>query len=145
MTEKLTLKHWIRVMGLLKSSKLEYLKTADGQHPTEVQRFLHRQARLRHHFFQDLELQVRAKYEEKEPFQLAGVQIEQRFVTSLQQHTKSSSLEKCAEIDAEILELIERPENDGIIIQPLLNAIQEAGLYLQKIQEKKEAKTKFWS
>ena len=145
MSEKFTQQQWIRVLGLLKSSKLEYLKAADGQHTTETQRFLHRQARLRHHFFQDLELQIRSKFEEKESFNLSGIQMEQRLVASLQQSTQLSLLEKCLEIDNEVLGLIERSKNDDIIIQPLLKTLVEAGLFLQKQKEKQEAKTKFLS
>ena len=90
MAVKLHINQLIRALGLLKSSKLEYLKTAEGRHPTEVQRFLHRQARLRHHYFQELEVQLRSFQQDTDITHIKGVQMEQRLVASLQDSQKTS-------------------------------------------------------
>lgn len=137
------LQQYIRILGLLKSSKLEYLKAAEGQHPTEIQRFLHRQARLRHHFFQDLELQLRAQFQDQQPFHLAGIQMEQRLVASLQQSVQPS-VEKCIELDTEIVNTLNKLENDGLIIQPLQKDLTEAISFLQKLSPKQKSKSSFW-
>ena len=133
----------VRILGLLKTSKLEYLKTADGQHPTDTQRFLHKQARLRHHFFQDLELQLRSFFKENETFHLAGIQMEQRLVASLQDSQKTS-LENCLEIDSEIQNLLNEIAEEPLDLDELSKTLSETIISLEKLTQPMPTKTQTW-
>ena len=134
---------WIRVLGLLKSSKLEYLKTVEGQYPTETKRFLHRQARLRHHHFQDLELKIRGQFPEVTTVHLSGVQMEQRLVASLDQNTKTS-LEKCLEIDGEIITTLHAINDSEIDTQALEIILNNAITSIEKIQLNQKSQSRSW-
>ena len=134
---------WVRVLGLLKSSKLEYLKTVEGQYPTDTKRFLHRQARLRHHHFQDLELKIRGQFPEATSLHLSGIQMEQRLVASLDQNTKTS-LEKCLEIDREIITILHSIDVTDIDSQALEVILENAITSIEKIQLNQKSQSRSW-
>ena len=129
-----------RALGLLKSAKLEYLKTAEGQHSTEVQRFLHRQVRLRHHFFQDLEVKLRALAPNKQGIHFAAAQMEHRFVSSMSD-TLTKDYENCMEIDSKIIETLGSLEEIEIDTQQLLIQLREAQKSLVNFQNKRSLKS----
>ena len=134
---------WVRVLGLLKSSKLEYLKTVEGQYPTDTKRFLHRQARLRHHHFQDLELKIRGQFPEATSLHLSGIQMEQRLVASFDQNTKTS-LEKCLEIDREIITILHSIDVTDIDSQALEVILENAITSIEKIQLNQKSQSRSW-
>ena len=138
MAVKLHINQLIRALGLLKSSKLEYLKTADGSHPTEVQRFLHRQARLRHHYFQELEVQLRSFQKDTDITYIKGVQMEQRLVASLQDSQKTS-FENCLDIDVQIIGLLEGIETTKIQLDSLIQKLKDAVQTLTRFEKKSES------
>ena len=138
MAVKLHINQLIRALGLLKSSKLEYLKTAEGRHPTEVQRFLHRQARLRHHYFQELEVQLRSFQQDTDIMHIKGVQMEQRLVASLQDSQKTS-FENCLDIDVQIIGLLEGIETTKIQLDSLIQKLKDAVQTLTRFENKSES------
>ena len=133
----------VRILGLLKSSKLEYLKTAEGKHSTEVKRFLHRQARLRHHYFQNLEVKIRTITPDNEALHIAGVKMEQRLVASLVESQKTS-FESCLEVDKELLGLFENVDISEIPTEDLKAKLKEAIQSLESMQKKTTTKIKSW-
>jgi len=135
---KLHINQLIRVLGLLKSSKLEYLKTAEGRHSTEVQRFLHRQARLRHHYFQELEVQLRSFHQDTDIIHIKGVQMEQRLIASLEDSQKTS-FENCLDIDVQIIDLLERIETTKIQLDSLIQKLKDAVQTLTRFENKSES------
>ena len=138
MAVKLHINQLIRALGLLKSSKLEYLKTAEGRHPTEVQRFLHRQARLRHHYFQELEVQLRSFQQDTDITHIKGVQMEQRLVASLQDSQKTS-FENCLDIDVQIIGLLEGIETTKVQLDSLIQKLKDAVQTLTRFEKKSES------
>jgi hypothetical protein len=143
MTSKATFRPIVRILGLLKSSKLEYLKTSEGKHSTEVKRFLHRQARLRHHYFQSLELKIRNIAPDTETLNIAGVQMEQRLVASLNESQKTS-FESCLEVDNELLSLLENVDISEIPTKDLTGKLKEAIQSLESMQKKAASKINSW-
>ena len=141
MAVKLHINQLIRALGLLKSSKLEYLKTAEGRHPTEVQRFLHRQARLRHHYFQELEVQLRSFQQDTDITHIKGVQMEQRLVASLQDSQKTS-FKNCLDIDVQIIGLLEGIETTKIQLDSLIQKLKDAVQTLTRFEKKSESRIK---
>ena len=141
MAVKLHINQLIRALGLLKSSKLEYLKTAEGRHPTEVQRFLHRQARLRHHYFRELEVQLRSFQQDTDITHIKGVQMEQRLVASLQDSQKTS-FENCLDIDVQIIGLLEGIETTKIQLDSLIQKLKDAVQTLTRFEKKSESRIK---
>ena len=137
MAVKLHINQLIRVLGLLKSSKLEYLKTAEGRHSTEVQRFLHRQARLRHHYFQELEVQLRSFHQDTDIMHIK-VQMEQRLIASLEDSQKTS-FENCLDIDVQIIGLLERIETTKIQLDSLIQKLKDAVQTLTRFENKSES------
>lgn len=133
----------VRILGLLKSSKLEYLKTAEGKHSTEVKRFLHRQARLRHHYFQNLEVKIRTITPDNEALHIAGVKMEQRLVASLVESQKTS-FESCLEVDKELLGLFENVDISEIPTEDLKGKLKEAIQSLESMQKKTASKITSW-
>lgn len=138
MAVKLHINQLIRVLGLLKSSKLEYLKTAEGRHSTEVQRFLHRQARLRHHYFQELEVQLRSFHQDTDIMHINGVQMEQRLIASLEDSQKTS-FENCLDIDVQIIDLLEIIETTKIQLDSLIQKLKDAVQTLTRFENKSES------
>ena len=138
MAVKLHINQLIRVLGLLKSSKLEYLKTAEGRHSTEVQRCLHRQARLRHHNFQELEVQLRSLHQDTDIIHIKGVQMEQRLIASLEDSQKTS-FENCLDIDVQIIDLLERIETTKIQLDSLIQKLKDAVQTLTRFENKSES------
>jgi hypothetical protein len=143
MLSKTAFQPLVRILGLLKSSKLEYLKTAEGKHSTEVKRFLHRQARLRHHYFQNLEVKIRTITPDNEALHIAGVKMEQRLVASLVESQKTS-FESCLEVDKELLGLFENVDISEIPTEDLKAKLKEAIQSLESMQKKTTPKIKSW-
>ena len=143
MLSKTVFNSLVRILGLLKSSKLEYLKTAEGKHSTEVKRFLHRQARLRHHYFQNLEVKIRTITPDNEALHIAGVKMEQRLVASLVESQKTS-FESCLEVDKELLSLFENVDISEIPTEDLKGKLKEAIQSLESMQKKTASKITSW-
>ena len=143
MPSKHDLAKFTRALGLLKSAKLEYLKTAEGRHSTEVQRFLHRQARLRHHFFQELEVKIRALFANEEVLHISGAQMEQRLVASMTD-TQVTDYKSCIEIDNKIIESLNNLEEVEIDTKELLLKLGDAQRSLLSFQKKTNPKSNSW-
>ena len=110
-----------KILTFLKNSKLEYLKASDRFNLPQNKRFFNMQATLRNRFFQDIASLLRSMNVEMDNLVINKLNFEQ-IVTSSNTKINQSHLEKCIELDKQLVKLYEEaleidPNHDVLIHQ----------------------------
>tara|TARA_B100001778_G_scaffold73911_1_gene59200 strand:- start:878 stop:1318 length:441 start_codon:yes stop_codon:yes gene_type:complete len=110
-----------KILTFLKNSKLEYLKASDRFNLPQNKRFFNMQATLRNRFFQDVASLLRSMNVEMDNLVINKLNFEQ-IVTSSNTKINQSHLEKCIELDKQLVKLYEEaleidPNHDVLIHQ----------------------------
>ncbi len=120
-----------KILTFLKNSKLEYLKASDRFNLPQNKRFFNMQATLRNRFFQDIASLLRSMNVEMDNLVINKLNFEQ-IVTSSNTKIYQSHLEKCIELDKQLVKLYEEaleidPNHDVLIHQneKIAHVIQE--------------------
>ena len=120
-----------KILTFLKNSKLEYLKASDRFNLPQNKRFFNMQSTLRNRFFQDVASLLRSMNVEMDNLVINKLNFEQ-IVSSSNTKIKQSHLEKCIELDKQLVKLYEEaleinPNNDVLIHQneKITKVIQE--------------------
>ena len=120
-----------KILTFLKNSKLEYLKASDRFNLPQNKRFFNMQATLRNRFFQDIASLLRSMNVEMDNLVINKLNFEQ-IVTSSNTKINQSHLEKCIELDKQLVKLYEEaleidPNHDVLIHQneKIAQVIQE--------------------
>ncbi len=120
-----------KILTFLKNSKLEYLKASDRFNLPQNKRFFNMQATLRNRFFQDIASLLRSMNVEMDNLVINKLNFEQ-IVTSSNTKINQSHLEKCIELDKQLVKLYEEaleidPNQDVLIHQneKIAHVIQE--------------------
>ena len=120
-----------KILTFLKNSKLEYLKASDRFNLPQNKRFFNMQATLRNRFFQDIASLLRSMNVEMDNLVINKLNFEQ-IVTSSNTKINQSHLEKCIELDKQLVKLYEEaleidPNHDVLIHQneKIAHVIQE--------------------
>ena len=96
-----------KILTLLKSAKLEYLKASDVINRVEDKRYLNLQSTLRNRLFQDVTQLLRSKNVDVESLIIRRLNYEQIVISSIKK-TKHSLLYKCIENDKNLLDLYDQ-------------------------------------
>jgi hypothetical protein len=120
-----------KILTFLKNSKLEYLKASDRFNLPQNKRFFNMQSTLRNRFFQDVASLLRSMNVEMDNLVINKLNFEQ-IVTSSNTKINQSHLEKCIELDKQLVKLYEEaleidPNQDVLIHQneKIAHVIQE--------------------
>jgi len=120
-----------KILTFLKNSKLEYLKASDRFNLPQNKRFFNMQSTLRNRFFQDVASLLRSMNVEMDNLVINKLNFEQ-IVTSSNTKINQSHLEKCIELDKQLVKLYEEaleidPNHDVLIHQneKIAHVIQE--------------------
>jgi hypothetical protein len=120
-----------KILTFLKNSKLEYLKASDRFNLPKNKRFFNIQSTLRNRFFQDVASLLRSMNVEMDNLVINKLNFEQ-IVTSSNTKINQSHLEKCIELDKQLVKLYEEaleidPNHDVLIHQneKIAHVIQE--------------------
>ena len=120
-----------KILNFLKNSKLEYLKASDRFNLPQNKRFFNLQSTLRNRFFQDIASLLRSMNVEMDNLVINKLNFEQ-IVTSSNTKINQSHLEKCIELDKQLVRLYEEaleidPNHDVLIHQneKIAHVIQE--------------------
>ena len=133
-----------KILTFLKNSKLEYLKASDRFNLPQNKRFFNMQSTLRNRFFQDVASLLRSMNVEMDNLVINKLNFEQ-IVSSSNTKIKQSHLEKCIELDKQLVKLYEEaleinPNNDVLIhqnekitkvIQENIHFLENAGYVLE--------------
>jgi len=133
-----------KILTFLKNSKLEYLKASDRFNLPQNKRFFNMQSTLRNRFFQDIASLLRSMNVEMDNLVINKLNFEQ-IVSSSNTKIKQSHLEKCIELDKQLVKLYEEaleinPNNDVLIhqnekitkvIQENIHFLENAGYVLE--------------
>ena len=133
-----------KILTFLKNSKLEYLKASDRFNLPQNKRFFNMQATLRNRFFQDIASLLRSMNVEMDNLVINKLNFEQ-IVSSSNTKIKQSHLEKCIELDKQLVKLYEEaleinPNHDVLIhqnekiakvIQENIHFLENAGYVLE--------------
>ena len=133
-----------KILTFLKNSKLEYLKASDRFNLPQNKRFFNMQSTLRNRFFQDVASLLRSMNVEMDNLVINKLNFEQ-IVSSSNTKIKQSHLEKCIELDKQLVKLYEEaleinPNHDVLIhqnekiakvIQENIHFLENAGYVLE--------------
>ena len=133
-----------KILTFLKNSKLEYLKASDRFNLPHNKRFFNMQSTLRNRFFQDIASLLRSMNVEMDNLVINKLNFEQ-IVSSSNTKIKQSHLEKCIELDKQLVKLYEEaleinPNHDVLIhqnekitkvIQENIHFLENAGYVLE--------------
>jgi hypothetical protein len=133
-----------KILTFLKNSKLEYLKASDRFNLPQNKRFFNMQSTLRNRFFQDVASLLRSMNVEMDNLVINKLNFEQ-IVTSSNTKINQSHLEKCIELDKQLVKLYEEaleidPNHDVLIhqnekiakvIQENIHFLENAGYVLE--------------
>tara|TARA_Y200000002_G_C22310965_1_gene508490 strand:- start:91 stop:531 length:441 start_codon:yes stop_codon:yes gene_type:complete len=133
-----------KILTFLKNSKLEYLKASDRFNLPQNKRFFNMQSTLRNRFFQDIASLLRSMNVEMDNLVINKLNFEQ-IVSSSNTKIKQSHLEKCIELDKQLVKLYEEaleinPNHDVLIhqnekiakvIQENIHFLENAGYVLE--------------
>ena len=133
-----------KILTFLKNSKLEYLKASDRFNLPQNKRFFNMQATLRNRFFQDIASLLRSMNVEMDNLVINKLNFEQ-IVTSSNTKINQSHLEKCIELDKQLVKLYEEaleidPNHDVLlhqnekiahVIQENIHFLENAGYVLE--------------
>ena len=136
MAVKLHINQLIRVLGLLKSSKLEYLKTAEDAILPKYNAFTDKRV-YAIIIFRNWK-HLRSFHQDTDIMHIKGVQMEQRLIASLEDSQKTS-FENCLDIDVQIIDLLERIETTKIQLDSLIQKLKDAVQTLTRFENKSES------
>ena len=129
-----------KILTFLKNSKLEYLKASDRFNLPENKRFFNKQSTIRNRFFQDIASLLRSINVEMDNLVINKLNFEQ-IVTSSNTKINQSHLEKCIELDKQLVKLYEEaleidPNHDVLIHQneKIAHVIQENIHFLENAE-----------
>ena len=120
-----------KILTFLKNSKLEYLKASDRFNLPKNKRVFNMQATLRNRYFQDIASLLRSMNVEMDNLVINKLNFEQ-IVTSSNTKINQSHLEKCIELDKQLVKLykeaLEIDSNQDVLIhqnEKIAHVIQE--------------------
>ena len=133
-----------KILTFLKNSKLEYLKASDRFNLPQNKRFFNMQSTLRNRFFQDVASLLRSMNVEMDNLVINKLNFEQ-IVTSSNTKINQSHLEKCIELDKQLVKLygealeidpnhdilIHQNEKISKVIQENIHLLENAGYVLE--------------
>ena len=133
-----------KILTFLKNSKIEYLKASDRFNLPQNKRFFNMQSTLRNRFFQDIASLLRSMNVEMDNLVINKLNFEQ-IVTLSNTKINQSHLEKCIELDKQLVKLYEEaleidPKQDVLIhqnekiahvIQKNIHFLENAGYVLE--------------